>query len=163
MLGQWFSHVGVAHTNSVAKVFQSLLLTCKSFRLLVFGTNLIAFRWDQSNCLLAVPRHSLAGQPLFGRWLDIRFAIAVATARPVSSRCRHLATTHVTQDRTRHSGYPAVQLRLTSDQICTGSESFHVKYGAKEKKRNGNHWEPCQHTRSLASNQHWTLDTIYVL
>ena len=26
-------------------------------------------------------------------------------------------------------GYPAVQLRLTFDQIRTGSESLHVKYG----------------------------------
>ena len=51
-------------------------------------------------------------------------------------------TTHVTQDRTRHPGFPAVQLRLTCDKICTGSESLHVKYGAKEKKRNGNNWEP---------------------
>ena len=50
--------------------------------------------------------------------------------------------THVTQDRTRHPGFPAVQLRLTCDQICTGSESLHLKYGAKEKKRNGNNWEP---------------------
>ena len=33
--------------------------------------------------------------------------------------------THVTQDRTRHPGFPAVQLRLTCDQICTGSESLH--------------------------------------
>ena len=49
--------------------------------------------------------------------------------------------THVTQDRTRHPGFPAVQLRLTPDQICTGSESLHVKYGAKEKKRNGNNFE----------------------
>ena len=53
-----------------------------------------------------------------------------------------LPITHVTQDRTRHPGFPAVQLRLRCDQICTGSESLHVKYGAKEKKRNGNHWEP---------------------
>ena len=53
-------------------------------------------------------------------------------------------STHVTQDRTRHPGFPAVhwQLRLTCDQICTGSESLHVKYGAKEKKGNGNNWEP---------------------
>ena len=50
--------------------------------------------------------------------------------------------THVTQDRTRHPGFPAVQLRLTCDQICTGSESLHVKQGAKEKKRSGNNWEP---------------------
>ena len=50
--------------------------------------------------------------------------------------------THVTEDRTRHPGFSAVQLRLTCDQICTGSESLHVKYGAKEKKRNGNNWEP---------------------
>ena len=35
--------------------------------------------------------------------------------------------THVTKDRTRHPGLPAVQLRLTCDQICTGSESLHVK------------------------------------
>ena len=33
----------MAHTNSVAKVFQCLLLTGNRFRLLVFGTNLIAF------------------------------------------------------------------------------------------------------------------------
>ena len=32
--------------------------------------------------------------------------------------------TYVTQDRTRHPGFPAVQLRLTCDQICTGSESL---------------------------------------
>ena len=50
--------------------------------------------------------------------------------------------THITQDQTRHSGFPAVQLRLICDQICTGSESLHVKCGAKEKKRNGNNWEP---------------------
>ena len=48
-----------------------------------------------------------------------------------------VTTTHVTQDRTRHPGFLAVQLRLTCDQIHTGSETFHVKYGAKEKKRNG--------------------------
>ena len=71
-----------------------------------------------------------------------------------------IASTHVTQD---SPGYPAVQLRLTCDQICTGSEQFHVKYGAKEKKGNGNNWEPCQQKRSMASNQHWTLDIIYVL
>ena len=46
-------------------------------------------------------------------------------------------STHVTQDRTRHRAFPAVQLRLTCDQICTGSESLHVKYGTKEKKING--------------------------
>ena len=53
-----------------------------------------------------------------------------------------IGDTHVTQDRTRHPWFLAVQLRLTCDQICTGSESLHVKYGAKEKKRNGNNWEP---------------------
>ena len=53
-----------------------------------------------------------------------------------------LIITDVTQDRTRHPGFPAVQLRLTCDQICTGSESLDVKYGANEKKRNGNNWEP---------------------
>ena len=37
-------NVGVAHTNSVAKVFQSLLLTGNNIRLHVFETNLIAFR-----------------------------------------------------------------------------------------------------------------------
>ena len=63
----------------------------------------------------------------------------------------------------RHPGHPAVQLRLTGDQIRTGSESLHVKYGAKEKMRNGNNWEPCQHTQSLASNQHWAFDIFYVL
>ena len=45
-----------------------------------------------------------------------------------------LLSTHVTQHRTRHPGFPAVQLRLTCDQICAGSESLHVKYGAKEKR-----------------------------
>ena len=39
--------------------------------------------------LLAVQRSSLARRPLLGRSLDIGFAIAVATARPASSRCRH--------------------------------------------------------------------------
>ena len=34
--------------------------------------------------------------------------------------------THVTQDRTRHPGFPAVQLRLICDQICTGSESVPI-------------------------------------
>ena len=75
-------------------------------------------------------------------------------------------STYVTQDRTRHPGFPAVQLRLTCDQIRTGSESVHVKYGAnaaKEKKRNGNNWEPCQDSRLLASSQHWTFDIFNVL
>ena len=40
--------------------------------------------------LLAVPRPSIARRPLFGRLLDIRFAIAVATARQVSPCCPHL-------------------------------------------------------------------------
>ena len=53
-----------------------------------------------------------------------------------------ILSTHVTQDRTRHPGFLAVQLRLTCDQICTGSESSHVKYGAKGKKGDGNNWEP---------------------
>ena len=61
----------------MAKVFQYLLLTGNSFRLLVFGTNLIASVASAS--LIAVPRHSLAGSPLFGRSLDVRFAIAAAT------------------------------------------------------------------------------------
>ena len=50
--------------------------------------------------------------------------------------------TYVTQNRTGHPGFPAVQLRRTFDQIRTGSESLHVKYGANEKKRMeiiGNH------------------------
>ena len=46
-----------------------------------------------------------------------------------------LQRTHVTQDRTRHPGYPAVQLLLTCDQILTGSELLHVKYCAREKER----------------------------
>ena len=77
-----------------------------------------------------------------------------------------MQATYGTQNRISHPGYPAVQLRLTCDQmiqIRTGSESFHVKYCAKEKKRNGNNWKPCQHEQSLASNQHWTLDIFYVL
>ena len=52
------------------------------------------------------------------------------------------SSTYETQNRTGHPGYPAVQLRLTCDQIRTGSESLHVKYGAKEKREmeiNGNH------------------------
>ena len=71
--------------------------------------------------------------------------------------------TYGTQNRTGHPENPAVQLRLTCDQIRTGSESLHVKYGAKEKIRKGNSWEPCQHALVLASNQHWTFDTFYVL
>ena len=42
--------------------------------------------------------------------------------------------TYGTQNRTGHPGYPSVQLRLTCDQIRTGSELLHVKYGAKGKK-----------------------------
>ena len=67
--------------------------------------------------------------------------------RPKFEEDRHnfadieIPATHVTQDRTRHPGFPAMQLRLTCDQICTRSESLHVKYGAKEKKRNGNNWD----------------------
>ena len=53
-----------------------------------------------------------------------------------------ITSTHVTQDSTSHPGFLALQFRLTCDQICTGAESLHVKYGAKEKKRNGNNWEP---------------------
>ena len=45
-----------------------------------------------------------------------------------------LKPTHMTQDRTRHPGYPAVQLRLTCDQNRIGSVSKHVKYFAKEKR-----------------------------
>ena len=64
-------------------------------------------------------------------------------------------------------GCPAVQLRLTSDQIHTGSESRNVNYGAKEKKRNGKYCEPCQleYVQSFASNRyhHLTLDIRYVL
>ena len=51
-------------------------------------------------------------------------------------------STYVTQNRTGHPGFPAVQLRHTFDQIRTGSESLDVKYGANEKKRMeiiGNH------------------------
>ena len=79
--------------------------------------------------------------------------------------------TYETQDRRDHLGYRAVQLRLICDQIRTGSESMHVKYGARVKTRNGNDWEPtsepCQHAQiaaqSLTSNQHWTFDIFYVL
>ena len=50
--------------------------------------------------------------------------------------CISFVSTHVTQHRTGHPGYPAVQLRLICDQIRTGSELLHVKleYGAKEKR-----------------------------
>ena len=51
----------------------------------------------------------------------------------------------MTQHGTLHPRYRAVELPLTSDQISTGSESLHVKYGAKEKKRNGNNWEVFTH------------------
>ena len=74
--------------------------------------------------------------------------------------------TYGTQNRTGHPWYPAVQLRLTYDQIRTGSESLHVKYGSNEKKRMeiiGNHVNMRDLLRSLASNQHWTFDTFYVL
>ena len=58
-------------------------------------------------------------------------------------------STNVTQHRTGRPGYPAVQLRFRCDQIRTGSESVHVKYGAKEKREMenneihvnmGDHW-----------------------
>ena len=68
MLGQWFSHSSVAHTNSVAKVFQSLLLTGNSFRLLVFGTNLIAFR-----CQCSLARRAI-------RSLAVHFLVAGSTS-----------------------------------------------------------------------------------
>ena len=42
-----------------------------------------------------------------------------------------LRTYDGTENRTGHPGYPAVQVRLACDQIRTGSESLHVKYGAK--------------------------------
>ena len=71
--------------------------------------------------------------------------------------------THVTQARIRHPEHPAMKLQLTCDQIHTRSESLHVKYCAKEKKRNGNSWEQCRHVWLLASNQHWTFDIFYVL
>ena len=45
-----------------------------------------------------------------------------------------IQSTYGTQNRTGHPGYPSVQLRLTCDQIRTGSELLHVKYGAKDKK-----------------------------
>ena len=71
----------MAHTNNVAKVFQSLLLTARI--------------WEQSNCLplpvLACSQchgHSLL-TPFFGRSLGIGFAIAGATAWQTSSHCRH--------------------------------------------------------------------------
>ena len=41
----------------------------------------------------------------------------------VNDKYAQVALTYVTQHRTGHPGYPAVQLRLTSDQISTGSES----------------------------------------
>ena len=66
-----------------------LVLTDNSFRCSYLG---------QSNCfplpvLACSPcngqRPLLACRPRFGRLLDIGFAIAVATARPASLRCRH--------------------------------------------------------------------------
>ena len=62
-------------------------LTRNSFRLLVFGNCFPLPVLACSPC--HGPRPSLACRPLFGRSLDIGFAIAVATARPASSRCRH--------------------------------------------------------------------------
>ena len=64
--------------------------------------------------------------------------------------------THVTQDRTRHPGFPALQLRLTCDQICTGSEWLHVKYGAKEIKRVeiiGNHVNIRDHWQATSNGR----------
>ena len=76
----------------MAKVFQSLLLTGSSFRLLVFGTNLIAFRCQ---CSLAHSATAFARSPstfwsMARHPLRHRRLFAVATARPVSLRCCHL-------------------------------------------------------------------------
>ena len=49
----------------------------------------------------------------------------------VHYRCRTdngARSTYRTQNRTGHPGYPAVQLRLTCDQIRSGSESSHEKW-----------------------------------
>ena len=75
LLGQWFSHVGVAHTNSVAKVFQSLLLTGIVWQQL--PTSRI---WDpgQSNCF---PLPVLACSPCHGlRSLAVHFLVARSTS-----------------------------------------------------------------------------------
>ena len=62
--------------------------------------------------------------------------------------------THLTQDMTRHPGFPAVQLWLTCDQICAGSESLHIKYCAKEKREMeiiGNHVNMCDHWQATST------------
>ena len=114
LLGQWFSHSSVAHTNSVAKVFQSLLLTGNSFRLLVFRTNLIAFR-----CQCSLARRATAFRSLAVHFLVARSKSAspspVATARQVSSQCHHLR-------RRRYSRWraclPALLASLAGELAC---------------------------------------------
>ena len=106
MSGQWFSHVDVAHTNSVAKVFQFLLFTGNSFRLLVFGTNLIACRCQCS----PARRPSLARSAPFGCLPNISFNIAVAIAWLASSRCRYL----------RRHRYSRRRARLTAPASSAG-------------------------------------------
>ena len=79
---------------------------------------------------------------MFDRWKESKSLKPLQIALELKIDNWNVVCTHVTQDRTRHPGFPAMQLRLTCDQIRTESESLHVKYGAKEKKRNGNNWEP---------------------
>ena len=56
----------MAHTNSVTKVFQSQLLTGNSFRLLVFGTYLIACscQFSLARRATAIARSQVADAPL---------------------------------------------------------------------------------------------------
>ena len=98
---EWFSHVGVAHTNSVNKVFQSLLLTGNSFRLLVYGTNLIACCCQRLLARQATAIARSAGFFLVARptsaspspslLLPCRRARAVATATAVAAAASDLA------------------------------------------------------------------------
>ena len=47
---------------------------------------------------------------------------------------------YVSEHRTGHPGYPALQLLLTCDEIRTKSELLNVKYSTKGKKRMENNW-----------------------
>ena len=68
----------------------------------------------------------------------------------------------------QHMTNPAVQLRLTSNQICTGSESSNVKYCAEEKKESRKKMRTMLGTWAiigvqLVSNHHRTFDIVNVL
>ena len=103
---------GKSHLLSIGSKFlkmKILVCTRSSISLVISSTfcSLCWRRWSPLNLLSAIHH----------RPQKLRFFLM----------CRILKSTHVTQHRKRHPGYPAVQLRLTCDQIRTGSESLHVK------------------------------------